>query len=201
MLRSIDGANERRELAGYIRRVALLGTPYRGIDKTSWAETAVNFLKLTRMANVPLPETLAGMLGKFTLLGEKLPALLELRSRTPETRLEMACFYEGLPTALGHNSITIAAESAVRIPGCPPPQSLDAKHQSMGEFQGKDDPNFRRVARQLSRWAKDLEKTSSNRPQTVYTATSTFSGNGNRGVQVGMNPGTLIWNTSGSGLS
>lgn len=61
----------------------------------------------------------------------------------------------------------------------------------MGEFKSKDDPNFRRVARQLTRWARELAEPSGGKPQTAYISNATFSGANNSGFQLGQNTGNL----------
>lgn len=198
LIRAMDGTDDRKELASCIRRIAFLGTPY-GVDATSWAETARKFLTLSETPEVPIPENWAKRLAKFVALGKRFPTLVEARSRNAEARLEVACFYEGLRTACGGASMTLADELSVSIPRCPPPERLEAKHQNLGVFLSKEDPNFRRVSRQLVRWARDLSKPSGNDQQATFVSNATFSGANNSGFQLGMNTGTLSGFTFGGG--
>ncbi|KAL6407789.1 hypothetical protein AUP68_08814 [Ilyonectria robusta] len=190
LIRATDGTDDRKELASCIRRIAFLGTPH-GVDAASWGETARKFLMLSRSPDVPITEDWIRRLAKFDALGERFPAVVEARSRNAETRLEVACFYEGQRTACGNGSMTLADELSVSIPRCPPPERLEANHQNLGVFPNKEDPNFRRVCRQLVRWARDLSKPSGNDQQARFVSNATFSGPNNSGFQLGMNTGTL----------
>ncbi|KAH6975249.1 hypothetical protein BKA56DRAFT_590276 [Ilyonectria sp. MPI-CAGE-AT-0026] len=198
LIRATDGTDDRKELASCIRRMAFLGTPH-GADAASWGETARKFLILSQNPDVPITENWIRRLAKFVALSERFPAVVEARSRNAETRLEVACFYEGLRTACGNGSTTLADELSASIPRCPPPERLEANHQNLGVFPNKEDPNFRRVCRQLVRWARDLSKPSGNDQQARFVSNATFSGPNNSGFQLGMNTGTLSGFTFGGG--
>lgn len=200
-MRANNGPETDKELANCIRRIAFLGTPFRGNDKTLWAKTATNFLKLIKALDTKLPKDLVEKSENLAVLGKEFPVLLNSRAQTPENRIEVACFYEGFPTELGGENIKIVEESSTRIPGCPNPYRLDASHQRMCEFESKDDINYKRVSRQLARWARELANRNAVNSQMTYVSHATFSGANNSGFQLGQNAGNLSGFSFGGGRS
>ncbi len=98
---AVSGSESIKGLANCVRRIAFLGTPHQGSDKAQWAETARKFLKVVKTTNAELLKDLDEKSEKLAKLGVQFPSLLTSRAQTPETRLEVVCFYEGFSTRVG----------------------------------------------------------------------------------------------------
>jgi hypothetical protein len=95
---------EKQDLAKHIRRVAFLGTPLQGADKAQWAETGRRFIGLFKASNPELLKDLSASSQdledkseKLANIGVRFPNLLRYRAQSPESQIEVNCFYEGLP--------------------------------------------------------------------------------------------------------
>ena len=95
---AVSGPESTKGLANCVRRIAFLGTPHQGSDKARWAETARRLLKVFKTTNAELSKDLDEKSEKLAKLGVQFPSLLTSRAQTPETRIEVVCFYEGLST-------------------------------------------------------------------------------------------------------
>ncbi|KAL9002858.1 MAG: hypothetical protein Q9188_004242 [Gyalolechia gomerana] len=154
-----SGSESIRHLASCIRRIAFLGTPHQGSDKAQWAETGRRFIKLFKTTNAELSKDLDEKSEKLAKLGKQFPALLNSRAQTPETRIDIVCFYEGLTTRLGIIDIgMIVKESSACLPGYPR-TLLDANHENMCKFKDNDDDNYLRLSGLLARWVTELKST------------------------------------------
>jgi protein SERAC1 len=102
----VDAASsiEKQDLAKHIRRIAFLGTPHQGADKAQWAETGRRFIGLFKASNPELLKDLSASSKdledkseKLANIGVRFPNLLRHRAQSPESQIEVNCFYEGLP--------------------------------------------------------------------------------------------------------
>lgn len=101
LLDAVSGSKGDQELANCVRRIAFLRTPHQGSDKARWAETARTFLKWFKSTNSELSKDLIEKSEKLAKLGVQFPTLLSSRAQTPDIRIDVVCFYEGLTTRLG----------------------------------------------------------------------------------------------------
>lgn len=100
----VDAASDSdgiKELANCVRRIAFLGTPHQGSDKARWAETARRFVQFFKETNPELSKDLNEKSEKLAKLGVQFPNLLNSRSQSPETKIEVVCFFEGKSTTVG----------------------------------------------------------------------------------------------------
>ena len=104
---AVSGSESTKGLANCVRRIAFLGTPHQGSDKARWAETARTFLKVFKKTNAELSKDLDEKSEKLAKLGVQFPSLLTSRAQTPETRIGVVCFYEGLSTRVGGVDIDV----------------------------------------------------------------------------------------------
>lgn len=186
-MRATNGLPTTRDLTSCIRRIAFLGTPQLENDRRRWARLAQNVFRLTKSH---VPGGLDRSLDNLIRLGTGFLDLLQLRCRTPESRIEIASFYESHTTRIGAEAVKIVEEDEARIPGFPEPQPLGADHQHMGEFKDAEDNNYRRVSRVLAQWVRELEPSEVNlRPRMINN--TTFNGGVNNGLQVGQNNGNM----------
>ncbi len=102
-----SGSETSKALANCVRRIAFVGTPHQGSDKARWAETARKFMKIFKPTNAELSKDLDEKSEKLAKLGIQFPSLLNSRAQAPETRIEVMCFYEGLPTKFGPLDIDV----------------------------------------------------------------------------------------------
>ena len=96
-----SGSENTKALANCVRRIAFLGTPHQGSDKAKWAETGRKFLQFFKTTNPELSKDLNEESEKLAKLGVQFPSLLNSRASTPDTRIDVVCFFEGLSTSLG----------------------------------------------------------------------------------------------------
>ena len=98
---AVSGSENTKRLADCVRCIAFLGTPHQGSEKARWAETARKFLSIFKNTNKDLSKDLNEKSEKLAKLGVQFPDLLNSRAQTPQTRIEVVCFFEGLTTRFG----------------------------------------------------------------------------------------------------
>ncbi|MCJ1233910.1 hypothetical protein MMC14_001868 [Varicellaria rhodocarpa] len=192
----LDAASSRqdiKELAICVRRIAFLGTPHQGSKKAQWTETARKFLALFKETNTELLRDLDENSATLAKLGEQFPILLRSRTESPETEIEIVCFFEGSPTKVSGVGIgMIVEEKSAFLPGYTT-TLLDTDHQGMCKFADREDVNYQRLSGLLAKWTEELEKSHEESPKQTdqHSSHTTFSGPNNSGFQLGHNAGNL----------
>ncbi|CAM1507573.1 Fc.00g072140.m01.CDS01 [Cosmosporella sp. VM-42] len=154
LVRSFNGSPADKQLNNCVRRVALMGTPFH-CDYSSWGETGANFMKYSGTSDGSSLKENLGKSEKLVEINRNFKKFIDSR-RVPGS-FGVACFYESMPTEIEGNTIFIADEETVKIPGCPEPSRLATTHQGMVEVSSPDDPNFKRLLRLLRSWIDELE--------------------------------------------
>lgn len=84
------------------RRIAFLGTPHQGSDKTKWVDLGKRFLSmLSKKTIADIPKEMEQGSDTLVRLGVAFPKWLSHQAGRPETKVEIVCFFEELGTNIG----------------------------------------------------------------------------------------------------
>ena len=131
-----------------------LGTPFQGSSLASYGSLAINLLTYIMRTQPDSLETLEKKSKKLADINTKFAKFLKERDLAHDKpRLQIACFFEGIPVA--GKTLVVPKESATWL-GVDP-LSIDANHMNMCRF---DDPNregFQKVSGKLDQWIEEYE--------------------------------------------
>lgn len=140
-----------RGLFNHLKGIIFMGTPHRGSWMADWLQIpAYIFGLVPRYINTSLLTVLRTddqLLESIQL--EFLAMVRELREIG--RRLEITCFFEGLP--LGKIGKPIVSKDSATFDGYTS-ISIHANHTNMVKFGSADDNGFKRVLGELQRWAR-----------------------------------------------
>ncbi|RAL09429.1 uncharacterized protein BO97DRAFT_472466 [Aspergillus homomorphus CBS 101889] len=160
----------KRELIGYIHGILLLGTPH--FQPGSLA-AAIKYLQVAQ-AEIPSESGLKDRLHRLSAIPQR---FAELKQAGAEFQVEG--FYAA-------KDVKIVDEALARGPDAPPPERLARNQLRLSQYDGKDDKDFKKVARVLTQWASKIVLPEKNR-RAANVSNATFSGSHNSGLQLGQN--------------
>jgi protein SERAC1 len=143
-----------KPLVDRTRGLVFLGTPFEGSNATQWTSVTRQFLKLTGSdTNVDHLDQRSQKL--ISINGAFLSFLLaRYRSTTP---VEIACFYEGLPTYFEDGSSEeIVSQDSVKLLDVEP-LPISADHADMCKFYNASQDGYTSIVKVLTDWIKALE--------------------------------------------
>ena len=131
-----------------------MGTPFQGSSKTKWAEVGkwvVTKLPIAK-ANSELLDDLEERSKDLARLADHFSRWRLNQEEHPETKVRVVCFHEGVDTFIGG----IVSEESAEIMGygklC-----LEADHQGMCKYSGREDPKYTRVLGVLQHWFHEIK--------------------------------------------
>lgn len=159
-----------RAIGESVRRIAFLGTPFRGSDTAWWADMGRKLASLLQDTNKTILSDLKQESYQLKAIAEEFPQWLREREGKPETKVEIVFFTEELTTGnLGKVSepkpdqddvadrVKIVTDDSAHIKGYKA-LTLHANHQDMCKFSGKDDDKYQAVLDVLRRWVNKLKE-------------------------------------------
>ncbi|KAL8952472.1 MAG: hypothetical protein Q9222_001613 [Ikaeria aurantiellina] len=148
------GSSEENDKAiqEFTRCIAFLGTPFQGSDMARWAES-LQRLVLLHPTNRELLSSLKKDSPLLAKISEKFPNWLRGRAANADTKVDIVCFTEAKEMKGVGKVVT---DDAAHIKGYPA-FSLNANHQDMCKFSGKEDNNYRTVRDVLQRSVKECQ--------------------------------------------
>ncbi|CAO2649496.1 Nn.00g068810.m01.CDS01 [Neocucurbitaria sp. VM-36] len=138
--------------------VIFLGTPFEGSSKAKWAGRALRILDYISTTHKDDVKDLEERSAKLMNINHEFQKFLKTRDRS-ETRqfVEIACYFEqyAMYKAGKKIGIIVPKESAC-LPGIDP-QSIQANHVAMCQFEDEDREGFKSISQRLNQWISDLD--------------------------------------------
>lgn len=133
--------------------VLFLGTPFQGSSLASYGSIAINLLKYVMNTQPDSLQTLEKKSKKLADINTKFAKFLKERDRAHNMpRLQIACFFEGIPIK---GTLVVPKESATWL-GVDS-LSIDANHMKMCRFDCAEREGFKRVSGKLAQWIEEYE--------------------------------------------
>lgn len=151
----VDAA--KKDLIAKVCGMIFLGTPFAGAKQARWAEIATKLMSVISTTNGDLIKDLEERSKALVEINDNFAQLIKARDRTPPW-IEIACYFEGLPTYVKKKSIGFIVDKAsATLPGIAP-VSIEKNHASMPKFDGEYRPGFISISDKLFRWIQDLDR-------------------------------------------
>ncbi|QMW46615.1 hypothetical protein G4B11_010070 [Aspergillus flavus] len=130
------------------RGIIFLGTPHHGASLAKWADFICRSISLVKQTN---SEILNVLKRDSEVLARIQDGFLTMVRSVGPPPIEVTCFYEMLPV-LGVG-LVVPQDSAI-LPGYGH-IGIRSNHMDMTKFASVDDPGFKLICGELSRWTKD----------------------------------------------
>ena len=136
--------------------IAFMGTPHSGSALAGWAQIPVKSFGILRPSSTKLLSILQFDNDVLNRIHSDFLEMIRARAKTG-CEIQITCFYEALPMAF--SIFVVPPESAI-LAGFNN-ISIHANHRNMVRFKSTEDPGFRSLHQELSRWIEDTKGTRS----------------------------------------
>ncbi|KAF5024988.1 hypothetical protein F66182_2939 [Fusarium sp. NRRL 66182] len=154
-----------QDIVNSTRGIAFMGTPHQGSSLATVGKLLSRSVGIFKEANTDIVQVLKRDSEVLARIRDSFQALLMSRERDEATMIDIACFYEELPTK--RYGVIVPKYSAI-LPGYPS-IGIHRNHGDMTKFGSPDEPGFVAVCGELKRWMKriqETESTSQNKSQS-----------------------------------
>ena len=134
--------------------IAFMGTPHSGSALAGWAQIPVKSFGMLRPSSTKLLSILQFDNDVLNRIHSDFLEMIRARAKTGR-EIQITCFYEALPMAF---SIFVVPQESAILAGFNN-ISIHANHRNMVRFKDAEDPGFRSLHQELSRWIEDAKET------------------------------------------